>query len=141
MTASATVGVVTTFDAAHRLWKYDGMCAFLHGHTYRAEVSVSGPVREDGMVVDFVVLKKAVVGSCAVLDHATVLEHGDPLIMPLREAEQDVILLAGPPTAERIARWLLDDLRSDAPRRSWSAAHTLRVRVYETPTSWAEVSG
>lgn len=49
-----------TFDAAHFLTKYHGKCENLHGHTYRLRVTVEGPVGEEGMVVDFKVLKSLV---------------------------------------------------------------------------------
>lgn len=49
-----------TFDSAHFLTKYHGKCENLHGHTYRLRVTVSGPVNEEGMVVDFKELKALV---------------------------------------------------------------------------------
>ncbi len=58
------------FDAAHQLLlhhktpeenrKIYGKCYQLHGHTYRLLVSVSGPVDETGMVVNFTDLKKII---------------------------------------------------------------------------------
>ena len=49
-----------TFDAAHYLPNYYGKCENLHGHTYRLQVTVEGPVLSNGMVVDFVLLKHIV---------------------------------------------------------------------------------
>ncbi len=49
-----------TFDSAHFLTKYHGKCERLHGHTYKLRVTVEGPVGEDGMVMDFVELKRLV---------------------------------------------------------------------------------
>ncbi|SMB91725.1 6-pyruvoyltetrahydropterin/6-carboxytetrahydropterin synthase [Thermanaeromonas toyohensis ToBE] len=51
---------IFTFEAAHRLEGYNGDCARLHGHTYRLEVTVKGPVKADGMVIDFSQLKALV---------------------------------------------------------------------------------
>ena len=42
-----------TFDAAHQLPWHTGRCRNLHGHTYRLEVTVEGPIGDDGIVVDF----------------------------------------------------------------------------------------
>jgi 6-pyruvoyltetrahydropterin/6-carboxytetrahydropterin synthase len=42
-----------TFAAAHQLPWHQGKCRNLHGHTYRLEVAVRGPLNEDGIVVDF----------------------------------------------------------------------------------------
>jgi 6-pyruvoyltetrahydropterin/6-carboxytetrahydropterin synthase len=48
------------FEAAHNLTLYKGGPEPLHGHTWRLEVSLEGPVRADGMVFDFVELKRIV---------------------------------------------------------------------------------
>src|SRR4051812_43083019 len=54
-----------SFDAAHQLPWHEGKCRQLHGHTYRLEVSVAGPVDENGIVVDFddlsTVVKRSIV--------------------------------------------------------------------------------
>jgi len=42
-----------TFEAAHQLPWHPGKCRNLHGHGYRLEVTVEGPVAENGMVLDF----------------------------------------------------------------------------------------
>jgi 6-pyruvoyltetrahydropterin/6-carboxytetrahydropterin synthase len=54
--------VVRTFDfeAAHVLPWHPGKCSRLHGHTYRLEVTVEGPIGDDGMVMDFGDLKEVV---------------------------------------------------------------------------------
>lgn len=49
-----------TFDAAHFLTKYHGKCEHLHGHTYKLRVTVEGEVQSNGLVIDFVILKKIV---------------------------------------------------------------------------------
>ena len=49
-----------TFEAAHQLPWHKGKCQRLHGHSYRLEVTVEGPVRPDGMVVDFAELREVV---------------------------------------------------------------------------------
>ena len=49
-----------TFDAAHFLTKYHGKCEHLHGHTYKLRVTVEGKVQANGLVIDFVILKKIV---------------------------------------------------------------------------------
>jgi 6-pyruvoyltetrahydropterin/6-carboxytetrahydropterin synthase len=49
-----------TFDAAHQLPWHPGKCRRLHGHTYRLEVSVEGPIGEQGIVCDFAALDAVV---------------------------------------------------------------------------------
>jgi 6-pyruvoyltetrahydropterin/6-carboxytetrahydropterin synthase len=48
------------FEAAHQLPWHPGRCHDLHGHSYRLEVTVEGPVGDDGIVIDFADLKAVV---------------------------------------------------------------------------------
>ena len=54
------------FEMAHALHAYDGLCANIHGHSYRMWVTVRGEVRKeightkDGMLMDFIDLKRIV---------------------------------------------------------------------------------
>lgn len=48
------------FDAAHRLVRYHGKCERLHGHTYGMVVKLEGTPDHEGMIFDFVELKKLV---------------------------------------------------------------------------------
>ncbi|MBV9484829.1 MAG: 6-carboxytetrahydropterin synthase QueD [Frankiaceae bacterium] len=41
------------FEAAHKLSWHTGKCARLHGHSYRVDVKVSGPLDQRGVVLDF----------------------------------------------------------------------------------------
>ena len=49
-----------TFDAAHNLTRYHGKCERLHGHTYKMAVTVKGSTDDEGMIIDFAVLKDIV---------------------------------------------------------------------------------
>jgi 6-pyruvoyltetrahydropterin/6-carboxytetrahydropterin synthase len=49
-----------TFEAAHRLAWHPGKCRNLHGHSYRLEVTVAGPLDSNGVVVDFDLLTEIV---------------------------------------------------------------------------------
>jgi 6-pyruvoyltetrahydropterin/6-carboxytetrahydropterin synthase len=48
------------FEAAHQLPWHEGKCRDLHGHSYRLDVTVEGPLTENGVVVDFADLKAVV---------------------------------------------------------------------------------
>ncbi|MBW3668501.1 MAG: 6-carboxytetrahydropterin synthase QueD [Actinobacteria bacterium] len=48
------------FEAAHELPWHPGKCKRLHGHNYRFEVTVEGPLDERGVVIDFDDLKRMV---------------------------------------------------------------------------------
>lgn len=42
-----------SFEAAHQLDWHSGACKNLHGHSYRLEVTVSGALDTNGIVIDF----------------------------------------------------------------------------------------
>ncbi|HUD18684.1 MAG TPA: 6-carboxytetrahydropterin synthase [Acidimicrobiales bacterium] len=75
-----------TFEAAHRLPWHAGRCRNLHGHSYRLDVTVSGPLDANGVVIDFDVLSEVV--RIEVID---VWDH------------QDLNLVIDNPTAELLA--------------------------------------
>lgn len=102
---------------------YDGhQCETLHGHNYRARITIEGPVDENFYVLDFVRTKKMLKRLCDALDHRVLLATQNPLI-ELHEEEdgiavrykhrrfffphEDVVLLPIPnTTAEMLAQYL-----------------------------------
>ncbi len=109
------------FEAAHRLPNVpEGHpCSRLHGHSYRIEVRLEGPVDpKSGFVADFFDVERGFAAILDALDHRY-LNEVDGLENP---------------TAENIAVWIWDRLKSGI--RQLSA-----VRVYETPECWAEYDG
>ena len=93
------------FEAAHKLPHHDGLCARLHGHSFRARVIcqrsdliAEGP--KQGMVIDFKAVSKAVDPLVtAFLDHHYLNET-----LPLEN-----------PTSENIAKWLYGELKRMLP--------------------------
>lgn len=103
------------FEAAHRLPNVpEGhKCARLHGHSFRAELHVSGPVdRTAGWVMDFADIKMAFQPLYDQLDHHFLNE--------IEGLEN--------PTSEVIARWIWDRVRPSLPALS-------KVVLRETCTS------
>ncbi|HEC21182.1 MAG TPA: 6-carboxytetrahydropterin synthase QueD [Candidatus Peregrinibacteria bacterium] len=105
-----------TFAAAHFLPKYKGNCENLHGHTYRLQVTVEGPVREDGLVIDFVELKKIV--------EAEVISQLD---------HQDLNKIIENPSAENIVLWAWGRLKKQIP--------LVELKLWESPTSFVVYDG
>lgn len=104
-----------TFEAAHRLPNVpsDHKCSRLHGHSYRAQVFVTGPVDpQAGWVIDFGHIKDACKPVIARLDHYYLNE------VPGLEN----------PTSEHLASWIWRELTASLPMMS-------AVRVSETCTS------
>jgi 6-pyruvoyltetrahydropterin/6-carboxytetrahydropterin synthase len=91
-----------TFEAAHRLPNVPQghKCARLHGHSYRVEVHVQGPVgASTGWVMDFGDLKRAFEPLRDQLDHYYLNE-----ISGLEN-----------PTSEVLARWIWQKLTDQLP--------------------------
>ena len=108
-----------TFDAAHQLPFHEGVCKRLHGHTYAVELGVLSTVDEvTGMGIDLIDLKEFL--------YTNVVARFDHRL--LNDALQGV-----QPTAESIAEYV-------AETASQHFHASVRVRVYETPNSWVEVS-
>lgn len=83
-----------TFDSAHFLTNYYGKCERVHGHTYRLQVTLEGKVQENGLVIDFVLVKRIV--KRQILDK---LDH---------QLINDVI---ENPSAERMVMWMWDQIK------------------------------
>lgn len=82
MTSHVTVR--HTWEAGHRLPHLNGKCQSLHGHSWTVEVTVSGHVGDDGVLVEFADLKRhlrAWVDDH--LDHGLMLGTEDPLVRML----------------------------------------------------------
>lgn len=113
-----------SFDAAHSLPDYPGVCSRLHGHMYSVELGLLGVVNEStGIAIDLRevsdFLRMSVFG---LFDHSFINEK----------------LPEGPSTAENIAKYV------------WGRAYKyfvqylknaqgVHVKVYETPDSWVEL--
>jgi 6-pyruvoyltetrahydropterin/6-carboxytetrahydropterin synthase len=110
-----------TFEAAHRLPSVppEHKCARLHGHSFRVEVRVRGPIgAESGWVLDFADVSRAFAPLHDRLDHRYL---------------NDVDGLDNP-TSERIAVWIWDRLAAELPGLA-------EVVVHETCTSAAAYRG
>lgn len=103
-----------TFEAAHSLEWHNGKCRRLHGHSYKVEVTVTRPLDDRGVVIEFSELDDAV----------------DPLIQSLDH--RDLTDIVANPTAERIAHHIATQL-SEA-EVDWSS-----VRLWETDRASALV--
>lgn len=112
---------VFTIEAAHRLPHVppEHKCRRLHGHSFRIEVRVRGPVGADtGWVQDFADLARAFAPLHERLDHRYLNE------VPGLEN----------PTSENLARWVWRELAPALPGLA-------EVLVYETCTSGCRYRG
>jgi 6-pyruvoyltetrahydropterin/6-carboxytetrahydropterin synthase len=121
------------FCYGHRLLDYDGVCKHPHGHNAIVEIEVRTPQLDArNMVCDFSDIKRVVKGWIdQELDHRMLLRHDDPLVAALQHLGEPVFLVDSNPTVERIARLIFD-------YTSQQGFPVVRVRVWETPTSFAD---
>jgi 6-pyruvoyltetrahydropterin/6-carboxytetrahydropterin synthase len=84
------------------------------------------------MVCDFSDIKRVVKGWIdETIDHRMVLRRDDPLVTLLQQLGEPVYLLDSNPTVERIARLIFEYATTQG-------LPVVRVKVWETPTSFAE---
>ena len=112
---------IFTIEAAHHLPNVPAghKCRRLHGHSFRIEVHVSGPVDEQaGWVLDFADVSAAFKPLFAQLDHHY-----------LNEVEG-----LENPTSENLAKWIWQRLKQELPGLS-------KVVVQETCTAGCSYAG
>jgi 6-pyruvoyltetrahydropterin/6-carboxytetrahydropterin synthase len=121
------------FCYGHRLLDYDGVCKHPHGHNAVAEIEVQTATLDGrNMVCDFSDIRRVVKGWIdKELDHKMLLRHDDPLVVRLAELGEPVYVLESNPTVERIARLIFEYTAEQG-------FPVVRVKVWETPTSFAE---
>lgn len=125
------------FDAGHRVPQHNGQCRRPHGHHYVVEATIRGDVADDGMIIDFGVLKDLLMKHVHdVLDHRFICAADDhPLITALDTVSPEcVVTLPYAPTAENLATWAATVLDGVLPVN----LPLVHVRVSETPNCWAD---
>lgn len=116
-----------TFDAAHKLPNYNGPCQRLHGHAFKLQIGITGvPDAITGMVIDFSFLKNLI--QKYVIDF---LDHFYLNEVQIRNFPYRL------PTAENIVNWVKDVILYNIPDVDGVTELTF-IRLYETPTSYAE---
>ena len=133
-----------SFESAHALDGYDGLCREIHGHSYRLFVTIKGePSCDDddpklGMVMDFGDLKR-IVNSEIVdrLDHSFVLRdsvQNTMLSRVLSAKFEKIVLVDYQPTCEN----MLADFAERLQRALPANVQLYSLRLHETATSYAE---
>lgn len=141
---------IIEFDAAHRVPAHKSKCRNLHGHRYRVEATVVGPIKnetgssDDGMVIDFGDIKQILKEHIHdVYDHGSIFYFADEamhktmLFLKDIDPTQNINIVEFVPTAENLARHFYHIVEEHIQAPLVLA----RIRVYETPTSWADFCG
>ena len=135
------------FDAGHRIPCHKSQCRNLHGHRYAIEITLSGEIirqensSDNGMVMDFsdvkAIARRAVVD---VWDHAFLVYKDDSPVLDFLMTLPDhkTVVLDCVPTAENLAAEAFRILKAEYKDTYGNHLKLERVRLYETPNSWAD---
>lgn len=144
--------VCKTFEieSGHMLAKHPDKCRFPHGHTRKVEfVLEAGTLDANDMVCDFKVVKETMEGFLDRFDHAMCVNTADPQYAALKAAHGDAVIAfhQTDPTTEVLTRTIFDHCRRclaeyaarpDARYPLRSNVRLVKVRLWETSSSWAE---
>jgi 6-pyruvoyltetrahydropterin/6-carboxytetrahydropterin synthase len=137
-------------ENGHMLSKHPDKCRFPHGHTRRVEFVLEAAELDDSeMVCDFKIIKDAVGEWLDTFDHAMCMNTSDPAFADFKHlyGERVIGFENEDPTTEVMARVIYDHAaaalavygsRGDARYSLAPGVRLVRIRVWETSSSWAE---
>jgi 6-pyruvoyltetrahydropterin/6-carboxytetrahydropterin synthase len=144
MTRFAIITREFTFEASHHLPGHRGKCRRPHGHSYRLEISLRGPIIEapgessDGMVMDFEDIKT--------IDNETILEQlsdsvprgisAGPNAKCGMDHNEHNTLTGIRTTAENLVHWIWDALVAGGVPDDL----LYRIRLWETEKGHVEIT-
>lgn len=135
------------FDAGHRIPNHKSQCRNLHGHRYVIEITLGGDIinndkaSEDGMVMDFSDVKRIARESVVdIWDHAFLVYKNDAVILDFLNTLPDhkTVIFDTVPTAENMVAEAFRILKDEYQDVYGNHLSLIRVRLYETPNSWAD---
>ncbi len=135
------------FDAGHRIPSHKSQCRNLHGHRYTLEITLSGDiitqndVSETGMLMDFSDVKRIARESVVDLwDHAFLVYYDDKVVLDFLNSlpNHKTVIFPSVPTAENMAAEAFKILSHQYQDTYGNHLKLERVRLYETPNSWAD---
>lgn len=125
----------------HAIDGYEGMCKYIHGHSYVLHVTVRARRQNDevlptpGFVIDFKELKKIVNEKVIKrLDHSLVLSESYLKKHPEAGKGQNLMIWPYEPSAENILYFIKNELEDTFPEKYLIS----RLRLWETSDSFAE---
>lgn len=138
-------------ESGHMLSKHPDKCKFPHGHSRTVEcVLEAETLDEREMVCDFKLIKQVIAEHLDAYDHAMCMNTNDPAFEEFRKrfGERVIPFENEDPTTEVIAREVFNTLKSKLsdlteseetryPFRN-AEVRVVKVRVWETSSSWAE---
>jgi 6-pyruvoyltetrahydropterin/6-carboxytetrahydropterin synthase len=138
------------FSSAHFITFAGHRCEGLHGHNYRARVTIEGRLNEESwFVFDFVELKRIMRGLCDAIDHLVLLPTESARIEVREDGEVVSVAVDGTPryvfprrdcallpipntTVEMLAELLIDRLRHELETVGAQGLTAIEMEVEET---------
>jgi 6-pyruvoyltetrahydropterin/6-carboxytetrahydropterin synthase len=144
--------ICKTFEIenGHMLSKHPDLCKFPHGHSRKVELVLEAEDLDGNeMVCDFKALKDSMCDYLKTLDHAICVNTQDPQFKQLKQAYGDRVVAfeALDPTTEVLAKTIHEVLKRNLSSNTsnptskypiTTAVRIVKVRVWETSSSWAE---
>ena len=137
------------FASAHFITFAGHRCEGLHGHNYRASVTVEGALNEESwFVFDFVELKRIMRGLCDEIDHLVLLPLESDRVQVREEGDNVTVGVDGKPrylfprrdcallpipntTVEMLAELLADRLRAELEKTGVAGLTAIEMEVEE----------
>lgn len=126
------------WEMGHRLPFHPGPCKNLHGHSYKAYITLEGTLDKYGILIDFYDIDKVIKPLLDRLDHAFILADSDTEVITFFKninSKHEVIPFHS--TAENLALFFIDEIRKSALPENISG---ISVSIYETADASATAS-
>jgi 6-pyruvoyltetrahydropterin/6-carboxytetrahydropterin synthase len=137
-------------ENGHMLTHHPDKCRFPHGHSRKVEIVIEADdLDANGMVCDFKIVKDAVGDYLDTFDHSLCVNTQDPMFETLQAAYGDKVIPFADtePTTEVLTKTFFDEIarglaayatRPDTRYKLRPTVRLVKVRVWETSSSWAE---
>jgi 6-pyruvoyltetrahydropterin/6-carboxytetrahydropterin synthase len=137
------------FASAHFITFAGHRCEGLHGHNYRASVTVEGALDQEAwFVYDFTILKRIMRGLCDEIDHKVLLPLHNPKVQVVEEGDVVRVAYEGKPryvfpkvdcallpvtntTVEMLAEMLTGRLRGELEKTGATGITAVEMEVEE----------
>ncbi len=141
---------IIQWDMGHRILNHRSVCKGLHGHRYKAEITVEGDLvsasseSEFGMVMDFADIKMIAKEEIhQKLDHGfMVWDKDDELINFFKNSNgHKMVKVSFTSTAENVAKYIYEKVSEKLTDNYGTGLKLSSVKLWETPTSYAFYEG
>ena len=124
------------WEMGHRLPFHEGKCKNLHGHSYKMLVEFTGEPDDNGMVMDYYIVKELINPIVEELDHSFMVEDNDTRLINLLDSmDSKYIKVDFHSTAENLVYYFIEEITNSNLPGNISA---IKVTIFETETTYAE---